>query len=234
MGKNVKVMNSTIEAALALVGEKHQMTEVNAGEFAEMKAKGIMKFAVRQFDLERAVNLSVMTMNMGIMQMSSIVFTPAGKDLPLMSLDYMYIMGKRKAYLEIYDLVEEKSPEYLKWLEKYKEAFGKHSNLQDTTVSEAWYKHLLTAVAYKMGNTRDDAELQALLLDTVKVYMNQMDSMNHMEEEAAKRKIELVKKYSDRLIDEGGVSTDFFKKSFGGDFTRRFFDRVFFGTDNYR
>lgn len=37
---------------------------------------------------------------MGIMQMATAVITPRDKNMPLLSADYMYILGKRKAYLE--------------------------------------------------------------------------------------------------------------------------------------
>jgi len=42
------------------------------------------------------------------------------------------------------------------------------------------------------------------------------------------------KAYADRLIDEGGVSTDLFKQALGAENTRRFFHEVFFGTEHYR
>ena len=46
--------------------------------------------------------------------------------------------------------------------------------------------------------------------------------------------INVIKTYSDGLIKNGGVSTDFFKKNLGEDTTRDFFDKAFFGTDIYR
>ena len=42
------------------------------------------------------------------------------------------------------------------------------------------------------------------------------------------------KEYADRLIDEGGVSTDLFTAALGAENTRRFFHEVFFGADCYR
>ena len=43
-----------------------------------------------------------------------------------------------------------------------------------------------------------------------------------------------MKDYSDRLIDEGGVSTDLFTQAIGPENTRRFFDEVFFGPACYK
>ena len=42
------------------------------------------------------------------------------------------------------------------------------------------------------------------------------------------------KDYADRLIDEGGVSTDLFTQALGAENTRRFFHEVFFGADCYK
>ena len=48
------------------------------------------------------------------------------------------------------------------------------------------------------------------------------------------QKINRVKDYSDKLIDNGGVSTDMIAGILGVDKTREFFDQVFFGTEKYR
>ena len=52
--------------------------------------------------------------------------------------------------------------------------------------------------------------------------------------EDLKRKWQLNKDYADRLIDEGGVSTDLFTEALGAENTRRFFDEVFFAPARYR
>lgn len=53
-----------------------------------------------------------MRVNMGVMQMATVVITPREKNLPLLSADYMYILSNRKSYLEFYDVVKEKDSKY--------------------------------------------------------------------------------------------------------------------------
>lgn len=231
---NVKAMNACVDETMKSISETHKVTEISAGDFSQMRVYGIMNFHVKQYEIEDLGNLSVMTVNAGLMQMATIVFTPMDKNLPLLSCDYMYIFSNRKAYVELYDLVEEKDDTYLSWMEQYRAARDQYSDLEDTTASEAWYDSLLTVVTYKKGTIPNDDRLKGLLLDTVSVYMNQADSYESMSPEQKSKKIELVKSYSDRLIDEGGVSTSFFKKSLGEDVTREFFDKVFFGTELYK
>lgn len=231
---NMKAMNACINETIEMISADHKVVEMSAGDYESIKVYGIMKFNVKLYDIEDLGNLSVMTVNVGLMQMGTLVFTPMEKDLPLLSCDYMYILNNRKAYVELYDLVDEKGETYMAWMAKYDEARNAYSDLEDTEASEAWYDSLLTVVTYKAGKPRDDEKLKGLLLDTVSVYMEQVDAYELMtdDEQEAKRKI--VKTYSDRLIDEGGVSTSFFKKSLGEDTTRDFFDKVFFGTDRYK
>ena len=103
--RNMKVMNRTIESGMKTLSEYAEVTPVDAGDFEQIKMYGLMKFNVSQYDVKNVGNLSVMTVNMGFMQMVSFVITPYEKNIPLMSMDFMYILGKRKAYAEFYDLV---------------------------------------------------------------------------------------------------------------------------------
>ena len=116
--KNMKVMNRTLDSGMKTMSEYASFTPVDPGEYRQIKMYGVMKFDVSQYDIEDTGNLSVMKVNMGFMQMVSFIITPYKKNMPLLSMDFMYIMGKRKAYAEFYDLVADKTtPEYTKVLE---------------------------------------------------------------------------------------------------------------------
>ena len=109
--KNTKVMDDTVESGMKTLSEYATVTPVDPGEYKNIKLNGMMNFDVSQYDVENIGNLSVMKVNMGFMQMASYVITPYEKNLPLLSMDFMYIMGKRKSYVEFYDLVENTSSE---------------------------------------------------------------------------------------------------------------------------
>ena len=64
------------------------------------------------------------------------------------------------------------------------------------------------------------------------VYMGQASAL--LGPDDLKIKWQKNKEYADRLIDEGGVSTDLFTAALGAENTRRFFHEVFFGADCYR
>ena len=90
--KNVKAMNSCIDAVLNELNAHYTVTPRDVGQYCEMKLFGLMKFDVDQYDIEELGNLSVMRVNMGVMQMATAVITPRDKNMPLLSADYMYIL----------------------------------------------------------------------------------------------------------------------------------------------
>ena len=228
--QNVKAMNSTVDAVLNELNAQHTVTAVDPGQYKEMTISGIMKFQVEQYDIEDVGNLSVMRVNMGVMQMATVVITPQDKNLPLLSADYMYILGTRKAYLEFYDVVAEKDEQYLALLDALEASQANYDYLEDISASEAWYEHLLTVTTYKTGSSKVDADLENMLVDSLKVYLTQGKEFPALTEEERSEKLAITQAYTDGLIEKGGISTDVFKSSLGDEETKKFFDQTFFGT----
>ena len=228
--RNVKAMNSCVDAVLAKLKEFYTVTPCDVGDYAKMKLFGIMKFHVEQYVIKELGNLSVMRMNMGIMQMATIVITPKHKNLPLLSADYMYIMSKRKCYLEFYDVVKEKDAQYEQLLNGISEVLGNFDNLENISPSAAWYEHLLTVRAYKAGKAEADKAMESMLVESLQAYLEHSLQMPLLSEEACSEKLAVTLEYTDGLIEKGGISTDVFKKALGEEKTKKFFDNIFFGT----
>lgn len=228
--KNVKAMNSCIDSVLAELEQNYTVTPVDVGDYEEMTIYGIMKFDVEQYDIEEVGNLSIMRMNMGLMQMATVVITPTDKNLPLLSADYMYILSNRKSYLEFYDVVKEKDDQYNQLLTALSDAQSKYTHLEDIETSEAWYEHLLTVTAYKGGSFDADTDLEGLLVDSLSVYLEHSKQFPLLSEDEKAEKLAITVEYTDGLIEKGGISTDVFKDELGEEETKKFFDHVFFGT----
>lgn len=230
---NMKKANEAKAYVVENLSKSFKLKKVENSEYESMKAYGIMKFDVEQYEIEGVGNLSLMTADAKMMQMLTVVITPTEKDLPLLSCDYMYIFGNRKAYIELYDLYLDKSEKTTSWLKTYQENFKKYDTLPDTAASEAWYDHLLTATCYKAVDKKSDDALLSLLGDTLNTYYAQSKEYPALSSSSVKDKAKVCKDYSDGLIANGGISTDFFKSAFGEDVTRDFFDKSFFGTGRY-
>ena len=65
--KNMKQMKKTVDSGMEVISSYADVKPVDAGEYSQIKMKGIMKFNVSQYDVENLGNLSVMTVNMGFM-----------------------------------------------------------------------------------------------------------------------------------------------------------------------
>lgn len=233
--KNIKVMNSTLDEGMDTLSGFAAVNPVDPGEYSEIKMYGLMKFDVTQHDIEKLGNLSVMKVNMGFMQMVSYVITPYEKNMPMLSMDFMYIMGKRKAYVEFYDLVADKTtPEYTKVLDKLKEFESRYSDMEDVQTDPAWYDDLLTVCLHKAGKRADDDRINEMFSDAVKCYMELADGMELLSAEEKAEKQAITQKYCDDLVKQGGVSTDVFKKQLGEEKTKDFFDKVMFGPELYK
>lgn len=229
-GKNVKTMNSCIDSVMAELNQSFNVTPVDPGEYKNMKVYGIMKFDVEQYDIEDLGNLSVMRVNMGVMQMATVVITPQDKNMPLLSADYMYILSNRKSYLEFYDVVKEKDDAYNELLTKLAETLISYEHLENIETTPAWYADLLTVTSYKGGKADADKELESMLTDSMKVYLNHCKQLPLLSEGERNEKLAITVAYTDGLIEKGGISTDVFKSSLGDEVTKHFFDNVFFGT----
>jgi len=228
--KNVKAMNRCVDTALNTLQEYYTVNPIDVGEYKEMKINPMMRFHVEQYDIEEIGNLSVMRVNMGVMQMATFVITPRDKNLPLLSADYMYILGNRKSYLEFYDVVKEKDEQYTWLLNALSETHQEFAYLENVETSPAWYAHLLTVTAYKGGKTSDDKDLESLLIDSLNVYLEHSKQFPLLSDEEKNEKLAITVDYTDGLIQKGGISTDVFKKSLGDEATKIFFDNIFFGT----
>ena len=229
-GKNAKVMNHCVASVLAKLQEHYTVTPIDVGEYKEMKLFGIMKFHVEQYKIEELGNLSIMRVNMGVMQMATVVITPKDKNLPLLSADYMYILSNRKSYLEFYDVVKEKDDRYNQLLGALAESQSNYGHLENIQASPAWYQHLLTVTTYKAGKSDADRDLENMLVDSLKVYVEHSKQFPLLSEEEKTEKQSITLEYTDGLIEKGGISTDVFKKALGDEETKKFFDQVFFGT----
>ena len=88
----------------------------------------------------------------------------------------------------------------------------------------------MTVTVYKGGNKKADADIQNMLVDSLKVYLEEAKDFPLLTDEQRSEKQTITVEYTDGLIEKGGISTDVFKNSLGDEETKKFFDQVFFGT----
>lgn len=229
--RNKKAMSEMISDGLTQVRSDYDVTALDAGEFTDMRFYGLMKFHVDQYRVEELGNLSVMTADMGFMQMVSFMITPFEKNVPLCTLDFMYILNNRKSYVEFYDLGgDTASAEYLAVQEHLKEMTARWASITELPSEPHWYDEYLHVVMHKQLTVKEEDTNSALFADALGTYLAETKAAAQSSNAVRDAQIANTKAYSDGLIEKGGVSTDVFKKALGEDKTREFFDKVFFGT----
>ena len=228
---NGKAMNRAVQVFCDTVNDRFPLSEVDCGEYRKMTLFGIMKFNVKQYEARGVGNLSVMTTNMGLMQMATVVLTPTERDMPLVSMDYMYMLKNRTAYLEFYDLVLAQDAGYGALMQELGAIRKQYDKLETVTPSPAWYDTLKTEGFYKKGSKAEDDVLIDMLEKGLSVVMAYGRTLPELDTEAHANKVALQKTYSAGLIENGGISTDIFVKALGAEDTRAFFDRVLFKAD---
>ncbi len=224
-------MNKTLDAGIKIISGYALLIPVCVEEFSHIDIQGKMSFNVLQYEINGLGNLSAMTSGPAGMQMISLVITPFEKNMPLMSADFIIVGENIKAFVELYDLVPDRNTaEYTGVLDAARELERRYSGIEDITAERRWYSDLVSVGLYKTGKSGDE-RFDELFCDALRCYMEKAAELPVLNEEEKAKKLALTQEYTDRLISEGGASTDVFKMILGEEKTRQFFGKVFFGTE---
>lgn len=230
---NSWLMNRDIDAMVDMISEYYTLTPVDAGEFSTINIFNMFLFDVKQYEVEGLGNLSIMKTD-GSNQMSTIVFSPYEKELPVISTDYMYNGEQRISYIEFYGLCSDvNSDDYQSVISKLNVLTEKYKDLTDCTPSSAWYDEVRTLGFFKMTNYTDDEITSNMLFDNFRTVLDCSYELPQLDEEQKALKHEAIQQYANNLVDMGGISTDMFKMAMGVDTTKEFFNNVFFGIANH-
>ena len=235
MSRNSKVMYKTIEEGMKIIQNKYSIKQLDIGDFNQMTIYGIISFYSKAYNIEGLGILSIMTVNLGVMQMFTFSINPYEKDLPQMSNDIIYMFNKRIFRIEFYNLmIDSQNSEYKSFINKIKEINNKYSYFEDVEIKKNWYLDLLSALILKKEGTKYEQKFIELFIEVMKLYIEYSNNINKLNNENIIKKISLIEEFGNNLIDKGGVSTDAFKKRFGIEKTRKFFGNAFFGYYTYK
>jgi len=209
---------------LNLVKEEFSLTEIDAGEFSTLRANG-MTFTVKAYRAEGLGHLSVMQARgfFGLMRMATLMIVPKEKDLPLYSYDRIHAMGNDTLIVELYNTLTEELD--LSVLDCIK---AKYSHIPQRDPGEHWYDRIkLPQSISQKGKRSHIAELDALTLEHFSAYLHAPAG----EVSDSEKKRMLSAQYVHGLLEQGGPSTDAFKKALGIETTETLFKKVLFGIE---
>ena len=233
--KNIKLINERLDEGLALLRKYYEVEEQVVDDVLANPVIGGRPHHARRFDIKGVGNLLAMTVTEAEEnQLSSFVIMPYFKNLPLFSTDFVYSGARRFFLLEIYDLSVAHDSIFEAGIESFR-AFGPEiADMPDFPTRPAWYDGIRPVCHAKAPDESQDEQAIKRFLDFLQLFIDMEQASPLLGADDLKAKWQKNKEYADRLIDEGGVSTDLFTAALGAENTRRFFHEVFFGADCYR
>ena len=231
--KNTKIMNKTLKEGFTIIKKNLQLKEQNPGEFSKIIINYFIPFHISLYKIEGLGNLSLMTVNIGIMQMITLTLSPFEKDIPLISIDYIYMFNIRKLMIEIYELmIDNQNIKYKNLINEFKKINEYYSELKNFKTFPGWHEKILSICISKSGNSKNDEMICSLFKNCIEVYIQNIIEMPHLEDSDIEKKYSLIKQFGNDLVNKGGVAVNNFKRSIGIEKTKDFFAKVFFGYDD--
>ena len=226
--RNTKLVYKSIEDIINLIKSKYSLKSIDIGEFKKLTAYGVISFNSEIYHIKDLGILSILTSNLGFMQLFTLQIVPFEKDLPLLTIDIMYMFNKRIFFIEIYDLMlDNKNAEYKSFLNQVEEVKKNFSEFENFKVKENWYTQLLSGLLSKKYTIKDEQKFVELLNKIITMFIEY--SIKEKKIENLEKKVALVEGFGNKLVDKSGISTDMFKRLFGVDRTRKFLGNVLFG-----
>ena len=223
-------MNTMIEKGTEIVKTDHELEEIDIGEFKTVMVYKILPFNSKVYKVDTLGIVSIMTMNVGIMEMFTFNINPYYKDLPQLTIDYTITFNTRKLYVEIYDFMINKDTQGCKdFLTLIEELNTKYSDLEDFNSKEAWHSKYLLGLIKKSGSVMQDEKLLNLFTEVINYYIEYAKKAEELNQENVKKKVELTKAFADQLVENGGIAIDNFKKTLGDEKTKEFLGNVLYG-----
>ena len=212
-----------LDNLMSKINKAHPLKENDIGEFKFLKAP-LMKFDIESYDAEGLGHVSLMSMNafFGLMKMDTIIINPKSKDLPLLSYDRVYVMGKDTLIVELYDTRAESTA-----LPELQEISKSTEKLPQNDLGEHWYDNvkLPESISLKAGK-EFESQFDRVAENVIDAYLKTSAAT----EFDADLKQNKTVAYVEGLLTNGGPSTSIFQKLFGNEKTSRLFRKVLFGT----
>lgn len=211
------------EKLLNIIKKRYNLTEMNVGDMAKLKANG-MTFTVKAYKAEGLGHISVMRAKgfFGLMKMDTLIVNPTDVDLPLYSYDRIYAMGNDALIVELYDTLLSECN--LSILNDIKECY---TDLSERAPGKHWYDSIkLCESISKKGKKKQQTRFDKLATEHFSAYLFSSAKAVPITEDKQKKACF----YVEGLLENGGPSTDVFKKSLGEEKTAKLFKEVLFGT----
>lgn len=211
-----------LDTIITEIGKAHPLTESDVGEFKFLKAP-FMKFHIEAYEAEGLGHVSLMSMNafFGLMKMDTVIINPTEKDLPLLSYDRVYAMGKDTLIVELYNTMTSACD-----LSRLDSVAADSDKYPQNDLGEHWYDNIKLSQSISLKAGRDFTSVFDRVAEKeITAYLSTEASADFDRAEKHSKTCD----YVEGLLQNGGPSTSVFQKLFGKEKTARLFREVLFG-----
>lgn len=194
------------------LSQKYTLVEKNMNELTTIR-KGMYRFDCEAYEIKDIGNLFFISMKamFGLMKMETIVVTPLHKDLSFCNFDIVNFMKQQTYIFEMYESSIEKAD-----LSSFDEIAKRYSHLGDYASAPRWYDELKLSSCLAKKGKNISKEADRMIKEMFDNYLELLDKVPDCDPDLKARE---VKKYVDRLINEGGAAVDNMNKIIGKDKT---------------
>lgn len=202
--------------------QKYTLVEKNMNELTAIR-KGMYRFDCEAYEIKDIGNLFFISMKamFGLMKMETIVVTPLHKDLSFCNFDIVNFMKQQTYIFEMYQSSIEKED-----LSSFDDIKSRYSHIEDRIASPRWYDELKLSSCLAKKGINISKEADRMMKEMFDNYLELLDKAPDCDPDLKSRE---VKKYVDRLINEGGTAVDNMNKIIGKDKTEKLIRTYMYG-----
>lgn len=202
--------------------QQYDLVGKDMGEFKTIK-KGLYRFDCEAYEIENVGNLFFITMKamFGLMKMETTVLTPLHKDLSFSNFDIVNAAGNDTYLFEMYRSSIKETD-----LSAFESIREKYQDLSDYETSPRWYDEFKLGPSMAKKGKKISERADRMFEDLFDQYLIYLREAAECDPEL---KAAEVRKYVDRLIEEGGVAVDGMNKIIGKEKTAELIRRFMYG-----
>ncbi len=198
------------------------------------KALKLFRIAIDSNQGEKFRRLNILDANMFLfMKMFTFFILPNyNYNLPMLSVDIIFIGGKRVFVIEVIDPARIEDENLLKHYEKLRAWKPQVDTLEHAAVDMEWCKDIVTDFSiHSKADRSDDELLFSIYTSFLNTYLDMAEHAQVLPPEKSKKVQEGMEGYVNALLAKGGPAVDVFKFLIGPDKQQEYVRTVMFGVD---
>lgn len=205
-----------------------EFRKVHPAKFLKM-----MKFIVSSRQGERLARVNSLDATMfHVIKMYTLMIRPDyAYNLPVLSIDFIFIGGKRVYVIEIIDPAKIDDENKERCYDEMRKWTPRVQEFKQSKVSEWFYDFITDFSIHVSGDRSDDEVLFEIYQSYLNAYLDMVERAEKVGPEESRRLEAGLEQFVTTLLDKGGPAVDVFKSFMGPEKQREYIRTVMFGLE---